>query len=125
MPLTLVKVGCSLFPTPERKRIHQEPKEYHTNYTGHVLMATHSDGSFAWHSVGPGIAAMLIVDTHPHVMTAASGPYPHQPVGGQQSGWSRDIELDGAAFAAMMSAAGAAKAALVQTSTAQDVYFRP
>jgi hypothetical protein len=40
-----------LFLTRERKRIHQEPKEYHNNYTSHVFMATHSDGSFAWHSV--------------------------------------------------------------------------
>jgi L-fuconolactonase len=60
---------------------------------------------------------MLIIDTHPHVMTAPSELYPHQPVGGQQSLWSRDVELDGAAFAEMMSAAGVAKAALVQTST--------
>lgn len=60
---------------------------------------------------------MLIIDTHPHVMTAPSQPYPHQPVGGKQSGWSRDVDLDGAALAAMMDAAGVAKAALVQTST--------
>ncbi|MGH3245936.1 MAG: amidohydrolase family protein [Trebonia sp.] len=60
---------------------------------------------------------MLIIDTHPHVMTASSGRYPHRPVGGRPSGWSRGIELDGAALAAMMSAAGVAKAALVQTST--------
>jgi predicted TIM-barrel fold metal-dependent hydrolase len=60
---------------------------------------------------------MLIIDTHPHVMTAASERYPHRPVGGEQSRWSRGIDLDGAAFTAMMSAAGVAKAALVQTST--------
>ena len=60
---------------------------------------------------------MLIIDTHPHVMTASSGRYPHQPVGGRQSDWSRGIELDGAAFAAMMDAAGVAKAVLIQTST--------
>jgi predicted TIM-barrel fold metal-dependent hydrolase len=60
---------------------------------------------------------VLIIDTHPHVIAAASARYPHRPVGGQRSGWSRGIELDGAAFAAMMSAAGVARAALVQTST--------
>jgi predicted TIM-barrel fold metal-dependent hydrolase len=60
---------------------------------------------------------VLIIDTHPHVMTAPSVRYPHQPVGGRQSGWSRGIELDGAAFAAMMRAAGVARAVLVQTST--------
>jgi predicted TIM-barrel fold metal-dependent hydrolase len=60
---------------------------------------------------------MLIVDTHPHVMTAASVRYPHAPVGGRQSAWSHGVDLDGGAFASMMSAAGVTKAVLVQTST--------
>ena len=60
---------------------------------------------------------MLIIDAHPHVMTAPSQRYPHRPVGGQQSSWSRGIELAGASFAAMMGAACVAKAALIQTST--------
>ena len=60
---------------------------------------------------------MLIIDAHPHVMTASSQRYPHRPVGGQQSSWSRGVELPGGSFAAMMSAAGVAKATLIQTST--------
>jgi L-fuconolactonase len=60
---------------------------------------------------------VLIIDTHPHVMGLPSARYPVAPVGGAQSGWSRGIELDGPAFAAMMRAAGVAKAVLVQTST--------
>jgi L-fuconolactonase len=60
---------------------------------------------------------MLIVDTHPHVMVKPSERYPFAPVGGQQSGWSRDVELDGDSFAEMMRVAGVGKAALVQTST--------
>jgi len=59
----------------------------------------------------------VLIDTHPHVMTAPSSRYPFAPVGDRQSAWSRGIELDSAAFAAMMRAAGVAKAALVQTST--------
>jgi L-fuconolactonase len=59
----------------------------------------------------------MIVDTHPHVMAKPSERYPFAPVGGQQSDWSRDVSLDGDAFAAMMSVAGVGQAVLVQTST--------
>jgi L-fuconolactonase len=50
-------------------------------------------------------------------MTTASDRYPFAPVGGQQSSWSRDVDLDGGRFAAMMRAAGVGQAVLVQTST--------
>lgn len=59
----------------------------------------------------------MIVDTHPHVMAAPSDRYPFAPVGGQQSAWSRNVSLDGDAFAAMMGVAGVEQAVLVQTST--------
>ena len=60
---------------------------------------------------------MLIVDSHPHVMTLDTARYPLSPVGGTQSAWSRGVSLTGDEFAAMMAGAGVGAATLVQAST--------
>lgn len=60
---------------------------------------------------------MLIVDTHPHIMTLDTAAYPPAPVGGTQSAWSRGVSLTGAEFAPMMARAGVSAATVVQAST--------
>jgi predicted TIM-barrel fold metal-dependent hydrolase len=61
---------------------------------------------------------MPIIDIHPHVIATDNVRYPLQPLGGQQSTWSRDRPTPYEMMIAAMDAAGVAKSALVQASTA-------
>jgi L-fuconolactonase len=59
-----------------------------------------------------------IVDIHPHVISTDAKHHPLAPLGGTQSTWSRDRPTPFEALIAAMDAAGVAKAAVVQASTA-------
>jgi L-fuconolactonase len=59
-----------------------------------------------------------IVDIHPHVISTDTARHPLQPLGGTQSTWSRDRPTPFEKLIAEMDAAGVAKAAVVQASTA-------
>ena len=59
-----------------------------------------------------------IVDIHPHVISTDTAKYPLNPLGGTQSGWSRDRPTPYEKLIAAMDAAGVDKAAVVQASTA-------
>ncbi len=58
-----------------------------------------------------------ILDIHPHVITTDTVRYPRDPLGGTQSGWSRDRPVTIDQMVAAMDDAGVAKAAIVQAST--------
>lgn len=60
---------------------------------------------------------MEIIDTHPHAFVQSSEQYPHAPVGGEQSRWSRGVEVTGDDLRVVMDAAGVSQAVIVQTST--------
>ncbi len=57
------------------------------------------------------------LDTHPHVITTDTTRYPRDPLGGTQSGWSRDRPVTIDQMVAAMDQAGIAKSAIVQAST--------
>jgi L-fuconolactonase len=59
-----------------------------------------------------------IVDIHPHVISTDTKRFPLQPLGGTQSTWSRDRPTSWQQMVAAMDAAGVAKSAIVQASTA-------
>ena len=59
-----------------------------------------------------------IVDTHPHVISPDTGRYPLTPLGGKQSTWSQKHPVTHEELIEAMDAAGIAKAAVVQASTA-------
>jgi predicted TIM-barrel fold metal-dependent hydrolase len=59
-----------------------------------------------------------IVDIHPHVISTDTKRYPLHPLGGVQSGWSRERPTPFEALVAAMGEAGVDKAAIVQASTA-------
>jgi L-fuconolactonase len=59
-----------------------------------------------------------IFDIHTHVISSDTTRYPFDPLGGKQSDWSRTRPVSAAALIAEMDAAGVAKAAVVQASTA-------
>jgi predicted TIM-barrel fold metal-dependent hydrolase len=59
-----------------------------------------------------------IVDIHPHVISPDTRRYPLNPLGGQQSTWSRDRPTPFEKLIEAMDQAGVAKAAIVQASTA-------
>ncbi|MBF9033052.1 amidohydrolase family protein [Rhodobacterales bacterium HKCCE2091] len=59
-----------------------------------------------------------IVDIHPHVISPDTDRYPLSPLGGRQSSWSAKHPLSHEGLIAEMDAAGIAKAAVVQASTA-------
>jgi predicted TIM-barrel fold metal-dependent hydrolase len=59
-----------------------------------------------------------IVDIHPHVIATDTARYPLNPLGGTQSGWSRERPTTYAMLVAAMDEAGVFKAAIVQASTA-------
>jgi L-fuconolactonase len=61
---------------------------------------------------------MPIVDIHPHVISTDNKRYPLNPLGGTQSGWSRERPTPFEALVAAMDEAGVDKAAIVQASTA-------
>jgi L-fuconolactonase len=58
-----------------------------------------------------------VIDIHPHVIAADTKRYPPSPLGGEQSGWSRERPVSFERMIAAMDEAGVAKAALVQAST--------
>src|SRR5580765_1243088 len=59
-----------------------------------------------------------IIDIHPHVICPDTTRYPWAPLGGTQSTWSRDRPTSYETMIKEMDAAGVAKSALVQASTA-------
>ena len=61
---------------------------------------------------------MPIVDIHPHVIATDNVRYPLQPLGGNQSTWSRDRPTPYDTMVEEMDQAGVAKSAIVQASTA-------
>jgi L-fuconolactonase len=60
---------------------------------------------------------MPIVDIHPHIISRDTTRYPHAPIGGHQSDWSRTRPVSAEQLIAAMSEAGIHKAAIVQAST--------
>ena len=61
---------------------------------------------------------MPIIDIHPHVIATDNVRYPLQPLGGNQSTWSRDRPTTHEKMVKAMDQAGVAKSAIVQASTA-------
>src|SRR5689334_4335917 len=61
---------------------------------------------------------MPIIDIHPHVISTDNVRYPLQPLGGNQSTWSRDRPTTYDTMIKEMDNAGVAKSAIVQASTA-------
>jgi len=61
---------------------------------------------------------MSIIDIHPHVIATDTARFPLAPLGGTQSTWSRDRPTSYQQMIAEMDAAGVAKSAIVQASTA-------
>ena len=61
---------------------------------------------------------MPIIDIHPHVIATDNVRYPLQPLGGNQSTWSRDRPTPYDKMVEAMDQAGVAKSAIVQASTA-------
>src|SRR5580704_12388259 len=59
-----------------------------------------------------------IIDIHPHVIATDTARFPLAPLGGTQSTWSRDRPTSYQHMIAEMDAAGVAKSAIVQASTA-------
>ena len=59
-----------------------------------------------------------IIDIHPHVISTDTARYPLQPLGGNQSTWSRDRPTSYDTMIKEMDNAGVAKSAIVQASTA-------
>jgi predicted TIM-barrel fold metal-dependent hydrolase len=59
-----------------------------------------------------------IIDIHPHVIATDTARYPLAPLGGTQSTWSRDRPTSYETMVKEMDAAGVARSAIVQASTA-------
>jgi predicted TIM-barrel fold metal-dependent hydrolase len=59
-----------------------------------------------------------IIDIHPHVICPDTARYPLAPLGGTQSTWSRDRPTSFETMVEEMDAAGVARSAIVQASTA-------
>jgi L-fuconolactonase len=57
------------------------------------------------------------VDIHAHVISPDTKRYPHAPLGGEQSGWSRERPVSAEGMLAAMDEAGVARTALVQASS--------
>ena len=57
------------------------------------------------------------IDTHAHVISSDTARYPRDPLGGEQSGWSRERPVSFEKMIAAMDEAGVAKTVLVQAST--------
>ena len=58
-----------------------------------------------------------VVDIHPHVIAEDTRRYPLDPLGGRQSGWSRERPVSFEKMLAAMDQAGIGKSVLVQAST--------
>jgi len=63
-------------------------------------------------------AGLEIIDVHCHVVSPDRETYPLAPIGGKQSDWSSERPTTPEQLLAAMDAAGVAKAAVVQASTA-------
>ena len=59
----------------------------------------------------------LFIDIHPHIISADTARYPHSPLFGKQSDWSKERPVTPECLIAAMDEAGVAKAAIVQSST--------
>jgi predicted TIM-barrel fold metal-dependent hydrolase len=59
-----------------------------------------------------------VIDIHPHVIATDTARYPLAPLGGTQSTWSRDRPTSFETMIKEMDAAGVARSAIVQASTA-------
>ena len=60
---------------------------------------------------------MIIVDTHPHIVSHDTTLYPITPIGGTRSDWSDDHSVDAEHMVAAMKEAGVDKMAMVHSST--------
>lgn len=58
-----------------------------------------------------------MIDIHPHIISSDTKRYPLAPLGGKQSGWSRDRPVTLEQLIAAMDEAGVQKAAIVHAST--------
>lgn len=58
-----------------------------------------------------------IIDIHPHIISPDKDKYPHDPLGGVQSGWSVERPVSFEQLVAEMNEAGVDKAAIVHSST--------
>jgi predicted TIM-barrel fold metal-dependent hydrolase len=61
--------------------------------------------------------APRFIDIHPHIISDDTARYPHNPLFGVQSGWSKDRPVTIEGLVAAMDEAGVDKAAIVQSST--------
>ena len=61
--------------------------------------------------------APRFIDIHPHIISDDTARYPHNPLFGVQSGWSKDRPVTIEGLIAAMDEAGVDKAAIVQSST--------
>lgn len=61
--------------------------------------------------------ASLVVDIHPHIIAADTTKYPHDPLFGKQSDWSKERPVGIEEMIQQMDAAKVDKAAIVQAST--------
>jgi predicted TIM-barrel fold metal-dependent hydrolase len=59
----------------------------------------------------------MLIDIHPHIISADTARYPVAPLGGQRSEWSSHRPVDFERLVAGMDEAGIAKAAIVHSST--------
>jgi predicted TIM-barrel fold metal-dependent hydrolase len=66
-----------------------------------------------WNTMTPA----RIVDIHPHIISTDTQRYPVTPLGGKQSGWSKERPITFEQLVAAMDEAGVAKAAIVHSST--------
>jgi L-fuconolactonase len=60
---------------------------------------------------------MTFIDIHPHIISGDTGRYPHSPLFGKQSDWSKERPVTPEGLIAAMDQANVAKAAIVQSST--------
>jgi predicted TIM-barrel fold metal-dependent hydrolase len=58
-----------------------------------------------------------LIDIHPHIISRDTVRYPHSPLGGQRSEWSKHRSVDFEELVADMDQAGVNKAAIVHSST--------
>jgi len=63
------------------------------------------------------IMSAPVIDIHPHIISADMQRYPHAPLYGIQSTWSKDRPADVDQLLEAMDEAGVAKAAIVHAST--------
>jgi L-fuconolactonase len=60
---------------------------------------------------------LRFIDIHPHIISADTQRYPHSPLFGKQSDWSKERPVTPEGLIAAMDEAGVEKAAIVQSST--------